>query len=79
MDEDLQAPERDERVRRGKNFRRARERRGIDPGTLAGQLNLRTSFILAVEEGIGDTHMPWAYERIHHKSIALALGVDPEV
>jgi hypothetical protein len=79
MDEDLQAPERDERVRRGKNFRRARERRGIDPGTLTGQLNLRTSFVLAVEEGIGDTHMPWAYERIHHKSIALALGVDPEV
>jgi cytoskeletal protein RodZ len=78
MDENSEAPDRDERVRRGTNLRRERELRGIDPETLAGQLNLRTSFILAVEEGTGDTHLPWAYERIHHKTIALALGMDPE-
>lgn len=59
----------------GAILREGREQRGMDIVDLAGQLNLRTSFISAMEDGLGDEHMPWVYESVHQRSVANLLGI----
>lgn len=71
----LSSPSREERSRIGAILRAERERKGLDVADLAYQLNLRSSFISAMEDGHGDDHMPWVYERIHQRSVAQLLGI----
>lgn len=60
----------------GDQVRQARELACMTSDDLARKLNLRASFIIAVEEGRGANHMEWAYERIHLRSIARLLDLD---
>ena len=64
------------RVEVGEKLRSKREKVGMSVEELAGRLNLRTSFIQAVEEGRGGQHMDWAYERIHLRSMTRILDLD---
>jgi cytoskeletal protein RodZ len=59
----------------GAILRAERERKGLEITDLAHQLNLRSSFISAMEDGHGDDHMPWVYERIHQRTVAHLLGI----
>lgn len=70
------APSSEERIRSGARLRAERERQELTTADVAARLNLRTSFVEAVEAGRGDEHMPWFYERSHHQSIATLLGIN---
>lgn len=71
-----EAPDRDARIGLGQQLAAARERQGLTVEEIAGRLNLRPSFITAVEEGRGDEHMDWSYERNHIRAIAALLSID---
>ena len=58
--------------------RAERERRGWEIEDVADRLNLRPSFVAAVEDGRGMEHMDEAYEWSHIKAIAGMLGVELE-
>lgn len=60
----------------GVSLAAARLEAGLSVEDVAGRLNLRPSFIVAVEEGRGDDHMDWAYERNHIRSMATILSLD---
>ena len=64
------------RMEVGVKLRSKREGIGMSVEDLAGRLNLRTSFIQAVEEGRGGQYMDWSYERIHLRSMAKILDLD---
>ncbi len=70
------SPSLGERRRLGAFLRAGRDHQGLSLGDVAGQLKLRESFVQAIEEGRGDEHMAWSYERIHHRSIAAMLGIE---
>lgn len=74
--DDAAGPTREQRIAWGHLLRAAREALGASPDDVAGRLNLRTSFVVAVEEGRGDEHMDWSYERNHIRAIAALLDVD---
>ncbi len=79
-EEDAGGPSEELRADLGKRLAAARIAVGLSVDDIAGRLNLRASFIVAVEEGRGDTHMDWAYERNHIRAIAGILAVElPEV
>jgi cytoskeletal protein RodZ len=59
----------------GSQIKDAREAAGIPIGTIADSLNLRVSFVAALENGRGNVHMEWPYERQHLRAIAKRLGV----
>lgn len=54
----------------------ARLAEGMSIEEVAGRFNLRSSFIAAVEEGRGNDHMDWSYERNHIRAIAAMLAVE---
>lgn len=60
----------------GIQVREARTSQGLTPRQVADQLNLRESFVDALEGGRGDEHMDRAYARIHLRSIATLLGIE---
>jgi cytoskeletal protein RodZ len=76
IDAEDDAPSPEERIRRGAVLRVERERQELRAADVATRLNLRTSFVQAIEEGRGEEHMAWSYERIHHRSIAAMLGIE---
>jgi cytoskeletal protein RodZ len=59
----------------GSQIRDARQSAGIPIDAVASALNLRASFVEAVENGRGNVHMEWSYERQHLRAIADRLGV----
>ena len=59
----------------GCQIKDARELAGISIEIIANSLNLRASFITALENGRGNVHMEWPYERQHLRAIANRLGV----
>lgn len=73
---DANAPSDELRATVGAVLAQARVAAGLSVEDLAARLNLRSSFIAAVEEGRGDTHMEWSYERNHIRSIAALLSID---
>lgn len=73
---DSNTPSNELRVTVGAALAQARVAAGLSVEDLAGRLNLRPSFIAAVEEGRGDTHMDWSYERNHIRTIAVLLSID---
>lgn len=68
-------PSGQERQEWGQELRRARVAAGLEVADIARRLNLRTSFIQAVEDGHGDDFMEWSYERSHLRSMSSILGV----
>ena len=75
-DEDAGGPSGELRADLGKRLAAARISAGLSVDDIAGRLNLRASFIVAVEEGRGGSHMDWAYERNHIRAIAGILAVE---
>ena len=59
----------------GSQISDARQSAGIPVEAIANSLNLRASFVEAVENGRGNVHMEWPYERQHLRAIANRLGV----
>lgn len=59
----------------GGQIKDARELAGIPIENIANSLNLRVSFVTALENGQGNAHMEWPYERQHLQAIAHRLGV----
>lgn len=59
----------------GRQIREARESAGISIEAIANSLNLRSSFVETIENGRGNVHMEWSYERQHLQAIAKRLGV----
>jgi cytoskeletal protein RodZ len=59
----------------GSQIKDAREVAGIPIEAIASSLNLRVSFVNALENGRGNLHMEWSYERQHLRAIANKLGV----
>ncbi len=59
----------------GSQIRDARESAGMPVEAIANSLNLRVSFVEAIENGRGNVHMEWSYERQHLRAIANRLGV----
>ncbi len=76
-DDERYSPSLEVRQRVGAALAAARLEAGLSVEDVAGRLNLRASFIVAVEEGRGGDHMDWAYERNHIRSIAALLSLDP--
>lgn len=64
------------RTQVGAQLQAERERRGWKVEDIARRLNLRPSFVAALEQGRGMEHMNEAYEWSHMKSIAGLLDVD---
>jgi len=64
------------RQRLGAALAAARLEAGLSVEDVSGRLNLRSSFIIAVEEGRGEDHMDWAYERNHIRAIAAVVALD---
>jgi cytoskeleton protein RodZ len=62
----------------GEALKRARQERGFTQRDIAERLKLRETFIAAVEEGDGRSHMDEGYERQHIRAIAQLLDVDIE-
>lgn len=75
-DDGDQVPDRDARIGLGEQLAAAREAKGLTVEEIAGRLNLRPSFIAAVEQGRGDEHMGWSYERNHIRAIAALLSIE---
>lgn len=69
-------PDRDARVALGEQVAAAREIQGLSVEEIASRLNLRPSFVSAIEQGRGDEHMDWSYERNHIRTIAALLSID---
>lgn len=59
----------------GSQIKVARESAGIPIEAIADSLNLRVSFVAAMENGLGNAHMEWPYERQHLQAVAKRLGV----
>lgn len=59
----------------GSQIREARESAGLPIENIANSFNLRISFVEALENGRGNVHMEWPYERQHLRAIAKRLGV----
>lgn len=59
----------------GNQIKNAREAAGISIESIASSLNLRATFVAALENGRGNVHMEWPYERQHLQAIARKLGV----
>jgi len=59
----------------GSQIRDARQSAGMPVEAIANSLNLRVSFVEAIENGRGNVHMEWSYERQHLRAIANRLGV----
>lgn len=59
----------------GLQLKDARELAGITIKEIAESLNLRVSFVDAIENGSGNVHMEWSYERQHLRAIAKKIGV----
>jgi len=76
-DDERSSPSVEVRQRVGAALAAARLEAGLSVEDVSGRLNLRASFIVAVEEGRGDDHMDWVYERNHIRSIAVLLSIDP--
>lgn len=68
--------DRDARVVLGRRLAAARENQGLSVEEIANRLNLRSSFVAAIEQGRGDEHMDWSYERNHIRTIAALLSID---
>jgi len=59
----------------GSQIKDARESAGISIEAIADSLNLRVSFVAAMENGRGNVHMEWPYVRQHLRAVAKRLGV----
>lgn len=59
----------------GSQIRDARQSAGMPVEAVANSLNFRVSFVEAVENGRGNVHMEWSYERQHHRAVSEILGV----
>jgi len=68
-------PSAEERQEWGQALRQARLDAGLEVDDVARRLNLRASFVQAVEEGRGGDHMDWSYERNHLRSMAAMVGI----
>jgi cytoskeleton protein RodZ len=71
-----EAPDTAARTALGQQLAAARETQGLTVEEIASRLNLRSSFLAAIEEGRGDEHMDWSYERNHIRTIAALLSID---
>lgn len=76
--DDDEMPDRDARVALGRQLASARGIQGLSVEEIASRLNLRSSFVAAIEEGRGDEHMDWSYERNHIRTIAALLSIDEQ-
>lgn len=72
------APQHRDAVELGAALRRARENAGLTTADVATRLKLREAFVIAVEEGDGESQMPDPYYTSHVRSIAELLGVPLE-
>lgn len=70
------APDPAKRMVIGQRLAEAREVKGWSVDDIAARLNLRPSFVAAVEEGRGHEHMSWGYEKNHIRTIASILSID---
>ncbi len=68
-------PNPETRTQAGLVIASARANAGLTTGQLADKLKLRETFITAIEDGRGEQHMVWAYERIHLQTISRTLNV----
>ena len=59
----------------GRQIKDAREAAGMSIESIADALNLRASFVAALENGRGNVHIEWSYERQHLQAVAKKLGV----
>lgn len=59
----------------GVRLRIAREHAGLTTADVATRLKLRESFVMAVEAGDGEAHMPDPYYTSHVRAIADLFGV----
>lgn len=66
----------DWRAEVGALLRGERQQLGLVVEDIADRLKLRSSFVVAVEEGRGNEHMDEAYEWSHIKAIAGMLSID---
>lgn len=73
-----EVPDRETRITLGRQLSAARDNEGLSVEDIANRLNLRSSFVSAVEDGRGDEHMDWVYERNHIRAIAALLSIDVE-
>lgn len=64
-----------ERADIGNSLRTSREEAGMSVEELADRLNLRPSFIRAVESGESEGQMAWVYERAHIRSMFAVFGI----
>lgn len=65
-----------ERADIGNILRTSREGAGMSVEELANRLNLRPSFIRAVESGESEGQMAWVYERAHIRSMLAVFGIE---
>lgn len=70
------SPDESARLLLGQQLAGAREAQGLTVEEIAGRLNLRPSFVAAIEAGQGGGHMDWSYERNHIRAIATLLSID---
>jgi cytoskeletal protein RodZ len=75
-DDDSSCPSADMRRTVGAALAAARLEAGLTIEDVSGRLNLRSSFIVAVEEGRGHEHMDWVYERNHIRAMAAIVSMD---
>lgn len=75
-DDHNQGPDPASKLVLGQHLARARQAQGWSVDDIATRLNLRSSFVTAVEEGRGGEHMSWGYEKNHIRTIAALLSID---
>lgn len=69
------APQHRDAAELGEALRRARESAGLTTADVATRLKLREAFVIAVEEGNGESQMPDPYYTSHVRAMANLLGV----
>jgi len=75
-DDERSSPNADMRRSVGAALAAARLEAGLTIEDVSGRLNLRSSFIVALEEGRGHEHMDWVYERNHIRAMAAVVALD---
>lgn len=75
-DDEPSSPNADMRRSVGAALAAARLEAGLTIEDVSGRLNLRSSFIVALEEGRGHEHMDWVYERNHIRAMAAVVALD---